>query len=68
MSKLNLKVSNRTKDGEEIWEARVAIPGLRPTKLARKKDGETVFSSKSALLTSARNLARTLSFEGVEVE
>lgn len=40
----------------------VSLPGLKPTKLARK-DGETVFGTRGALNTVARSVAKRLALE-----
>ena len=62
---LEVNVRSRNVDGNEIWEGTANIPGLRATKIVRRADNTTAFSSRSALLTSARNVARTLGFDGV---
>lgn len=43
------------------WEGTVALPGLRPTKLARK-DGTTLFNTTGALKTVARNVVNKYGF------
>ena len=67
MSSLPIKVSCKTREGSQFYEATVRIPGIRPTKLVRRSDGSTQFPSRSAVLTSARSLARRLGFvDGVD--
>lgn len=67
MSKqLPVKVSARKSGDEEWYEATVSVPGLKPTKLARKSDGNTHFSSRSAVTGAAKNLAKSLGFEEVD--
>lgn len=60
---LNVKVSERTKDGKTYFEGTVALPGAKPTKLVRKSTGTTLFSTRSALTTSARNFAKQFGAE-----
>ena len=67
MSFLQVKVSERKTDTGVTYEGTVSIPGLRPTKLARKSDGVIQFSSRSALTAAARTLARSLGFEDIAV-
>jgi hypothetical protein len=64
---LSVKVTNRKTDQGEFFEGIVSISGLKPTKLARKSDGNTQFPTKSALSSAAKNLAKSLGFSGVEV-
>jgi len=64
---LSVKVTNRKTDQGEFFEGTVSISGLKPTKLARKSDGNTQFPTKSALSSAAKNLAKSLGFSGVEV-
>tara|TARA_Y100000034_G_C6887359_1_gene407589 strand:- start:1850 stop:2107 length:258 start_codon:yes stop_codon:yes gene_type:complete len=67
MSSLQLKITSKTTEGKESFQGTVTIPGLKPTKLARKSDGCSCFSSSSAVRTSARSLAKSLGFDGVDV-
>lgn len=64
---LSVKVSTRKDESGEWYEGTVSITGLKPTKLARKSDGSTKFTSKSAVSGAARNLAKSLGFAGVDV-
>ena len=67
MNSLPVKVSYKTREGSQFYEATVRIPGIRPTKLVRRSDGSTQFPTRSAVLTSARSLARRLGFvDGVD--
>jgi hypothetical protein len=67
MSKKNLEVriSQRSVQGSPIWEGTVSISGTRPTKLVRRSNNTTSFATRSAVLTSARTLAKTLGYAGV---
>lgn len=69
MSKnLEVKVSSRKTSSGEAYEGTVSISGVRPTKLVRRADGATQFATKSAVMTSARTLAKQLGFaSAVEV-
>jgi hypothetical protein len=61
---LKVKVKSRTAPtGQETWEGTVTVPGLRPSKLVRKADGKTEFSSRSAVNQAAKNLAKSLGYE-----
>ena len=65
MSALFVKVSTKQVGKTEVFSGTVTIPGLRPTKVARRSDGSTTFSSKSSLFSSARSVAKALGFDGV---
>ena len=65
---LNVRVARRTRDGVESWEGTVSLPGVQPTKLVRRADNSTSFSTRSALATSARSLASQLNYSGVNLE
>ena len=56
MSTLNVTVKQRKTKTGPTFEGWVDLPGLKSTKLARK-DGETSFTSRSALTTVARGVA-----------
>ena len=64
---LSVKVSGRVENGSSWWEGTVSIAGLKPTKLSRKSDGSTRFTSRSALVGAARNLAKSLGFSDVDM-
>jgi hypothetical protein len=68
MSQLKVKVSSKMKEGREQFSGTVEIPGLQKTKIARKKDGCTEFTTPSALKSTAQSLAKSLGFEGVQCE
>ena len=68
MSSLTLKVSERTKSGSTFFEGTVTIPGAKPTKLVKKSDQTTQFSTRSSLLATARNFAKRLGFGGVDTD
>lgn len=65
MSKnLSVKVTTRTVGGNKFFEGTVRLPGLQPTKLV-KTDGETTFSTRSALYASARSVAKRAGYAGI---
>jgi hypothetical protein len=66
MSKLTVKVSAKQKNGTESWEGTVSLPGARPTKLTRKSDNSTSFSTRSAVNSAAQRFAETYGFSGIE--
>jgi len=66
MSNLQVKVKARkSKEGQEYYEGVVAIPGVKPTKLVRKVDGSTKFSTRSAVNQAAKNLGKNLALDVV---
>lgn len=67
MSNSNMEVKVTSRNSGTAWEGTVNVPGLRPTKLVRKSDDTTVFSTRSALLSSARVLAKRLGFSDVSL-
>ena len=67
MSFLPLKVSEKMKDGKTFFEGTVAISGVKPTKLIKKSDQSTQFANRSGVLTTARNFAKKLGFEGINL-
>lgn len=67
-NELPVKVSQRQSGVEQWYEGTVSISGLQPTKLARKSDGSTRFTTRSSLTNAARTLAKTLGYNGVAVE
>jgi hypothetical protein len=64
---LSVTVTNRKNSDGEFYEGTVSIEGLKPTKLARRSDGSTMFPTKSAVSGAARNLAKSLGFSDVMV-
>lgn len=55
------KVTNRTtKDGSPYWESTVTVPGAKPTKLVRKSDGSTQYSTKSAATQACKKFATSV--------
>ena len=56
MSTLNVTIKQRKTKTGTAFEGWVDLPGLKSTKLARK-DGETSFTTRSALSTVARGVA-----------
>lgn len=65
MSELSVVVKEKSKGRDQWFEATVSIEGLRPTKLARKSDGCTRFTTRSAVSGAARRLAVSLGYDGV---
>jgi len=66
MSKnLEVRISSRTIAGLQTWEGTITIPGSRPTKLVQRSTGNTTYSSRSALLTSARSFAKNIGYTSV---
>lgn len=65
---LSVRVSGRTNEqGTQFFEGTVSIQGLKPTKLVKKADGSSQFPTKSALSGAARNLAKSLGFNDVNI-
>ena len=59
---LNVTVKPKTSKGNSGWEGTVALPGLKPTKLARK-DGNTLFPTTGALKTVARSVGKRFNLD-----
>ena len=64
--KMQVRVSSKKMNGQDSFEGTVSIAGLKPTRLARKSDGETRFSSRSALTSTARSVAKSLGFSDID--
>lgn len=64
---LSVKIASRKSEAGDYYEGTVSIAGLKPTKLARRSDGNTQFPTKSAVSGAARNLAKALGFTDVDV-
>jgi hypothetical protein len=62
MSTLKVKVSEKNSNNEKWYEGTVSIAGLKPTKLARKSDGNTKFTSRSAATGAAKKLAESMGY------
>jgi hypothetical protein len=67
MTNLNVQVSSKKISSSNYFEATVDVDGLRPTKLERKADGSTWFSTRSALITAAKNIAKRLGYNNVRI-
>jgi hypothetical protein len=67
MTNLNVQVTSRKNASNSYFEATVDVDGLRPTKLERKADGSTWFSTRSALITAAKNIAKKLGYNNVRI-
>ena len=66
MSKnLGLSIKQKKTATGVTWEGTVSIQGMKPTKLVRST-GQSEFSSRATLMTSARSLAKRLGFGLVE--
>jgi len=63
---LEVKVTSRKSGSEEWWEGTLALEGVKPTKLARKSDGNTRFSSRSAVQGAARRFAERYGYSDVD--
>lgn len=63
---LSVKVSSRKNDGQEFWEGSVTLDGVKATKLARKSDGSTRFTSKSAVQGAAKRFADRYGYSDVD--
>lgn len=60
MTNLNVKVSKVQRNGEERWTGTIGFPGIRSTKLVRQSDDSAEFSTRSAVISAAKNLAKKL--------
>lgn len=67
MTNLNVLVSSKKTSSSNYFEATVDVDGLRPTKLEKKTDGSTWFSTRSALITAAKNMAKRLGYNNVKI-
>lgn len=67
MNNLNVQVTSRKNNSSNYFEATVDVDGLRPTKIERKADGSTWFSTRSALITAAKNIAKKLGYNNVRI-
>ena len=66
MTTIATKVTSRTAtDGSPYWESTVTVPGAKPTKLVKKSDGCTHFSTKSAATQASKKFAASV---GMTVE
>ena len=67
MSKaLEVKVTSRKAEGQEWWEATVSLDGAKPTKLTRKSDGSTRYTSRSVVPQAAKRFAERYGYTGVD--
>ncbi len=62
---LNVRISSRSSNNQTVWQGTATIPGLKPSRIVGKSTNSTEFSTRSAVLTSARNLAKSLGFNGI---
>lgn len=64
---LRVRISERKRDGEPIFEGTVEIPGVRPTKLVKSRDGtDTVYTSRSSLTQSVQAFAKKMGFSDID--
>lgn len=63
---LSVKVTSRKSDGQEWWEGTVTLDGAKSTKLSRKSDGSTKFTSKSAVQGAAKRFAERYGYSDVD--
>jgi len=63
---LEVKVTSRKSGSEEWWEGTISLEGVKPTKLARKSDGSTHFTSRSAVQGAARRFADRYGYSDVD--
>lgn len=68
MSTLNVKVTRRKHNGEEVWEGTVNVQGVRPTKLTKSKSQETAFSTSGAVKKAAEKFAANHGYAGVKFD
>lgn len=57
-----------TTNSQGNFQGTVTLPGLKPTKLVRKSDKSTEYGTRSAVLASARNVAKKFGFDGIEIQ
>ena len=66
---LQVKVATKTSDdGQTWWEGTVSLEGVKPTKLARKSDGNVRFATRSALVGAARRFAERHAYSDVTLD
>jgi hypothetical protein len=64
---LSVKISSRKNTaGQEVYEGTVNLEGTKPTKLSRKADGSTHFTSRSAVQGAARRFAERYGYNNVD--
>lgn len=61
---LSVKVTSRKVEGQDVWEATATLDGAKPTKLTRKADGSTQYSSRSAAQGAAKRFAERYGYTG----
>lgn len=55
---MRLRINSSTQNGVRRWQGTVTVAGLQPAKLVRQSDNSTYFTTRSAVVSSARGLAR----------
>jgi len=63
--KLIVKIGTRRHNKVEYYTATIAVPGLEPTRIVKRRGGSPLFRSRAAAVSSARHLARRLGFAGI---
>ena len=64
MTTIATKVTSRTAtDGSPYWESTVTVPGAKPTKLVKKSDGCTHYTTKSAATQAAKKFAASVGMD-----
>lgn len=63
---LTVKVTSRTQEGSQAWEGTVTLAGVRPSKLTRKSDGSTHFSTRAAVVQAANNFANSHNYSSAD--
>lgn len=66
---LQVKVTSRksSDDASEFWEGTVTLEGVKPTKLSRKSDSSTKFTSRSSVVGAARRFAERYGYSDIDL-
>lgn len=62
---LSVRITSRKTDAGEVFEGTVTLDDATPFKLVRKADRTTRFPTRSAVIASARNFAKSYGFVDV---
>lgn len=62
---LSVRITSRKTDAGEVFEGTVTLADATPFKLIRKADRTTRFPTRSAVIASARNFAKSYGFVDV---
>lgn len=63
---LVIRVAESRRSGQLFYTATVVLPGIEPAKVLRRSDGEPLFRSRAAALSSARHVALKIGYAGIE--